>query len=166
MKARLGRGARIIAPEEEKGHDTPAGADPLTARSSNEQACPGCRLVRKRLSSLQLSAIVKFSLGAVSTSVRVVETDWVVFVEAAVAGDASCKMCLSVAFTFPQAAVKSPALAGVGGSEEAFLLVTSNSFHCNILGHSHQWLGFLFILPIAFRLLLFELLLNRLGQAS
>ena len=48
---------------------------------------------------------------------RVVETDWVVFVEAAVAGDASCKIYLGAAFTFPQAAVKSPALAEVGGSE-------------------------------------------------
>ena len=49
---------------------------------------------------------------------RVVETDWVMFVEAAVAGDASCKICLGVAFTFSQAGVKSPlaalAAAGVG----------------------------------------------------
>ena len=51
-------------------------------------------------------------------SVRVVDTDWV---EAAVGGDASCKICLGVAFTFSQAAVKSPALAGVGGTEDAFL---------------------------------------------
>ena len=55
---------------------------------------------------------------------RVVETEWVVFVAVAVAGDASCKICLGVACTFPKAAVKSPAVAGVSGSDDAFLLVS------------------------------------------
>ena len=71
---------------------------------------------------------------------RGAEADRVVFVEAAVAGDVSCKICLGVAFTFSQpdhesqaaAAVKSPALAGVGGSADAFLLVSSSYFHCGI----------------------------------
>ena len=52
---------------------------------------------------------------------RVVDADWAVFVVAAVAGDASCKICFGVAFTCSQADVKSPALAGVSGSEDAFL---------------------------------------------
>ena len=60
---------------------------------------------------------------------RVVEADWVVFIQAAVASVASCKTCLGVAFTFAQAAVKSPGLAGVGGSEDAFLMVSSSPFH-------------------------------------
>ena len=59
------------------------------------------------------------------------------FVEAAVDGDASCRICPGVAFIFSQADVKSPAaLAGVGGSEDAVFrhvsLVSSNSFHCDI----------------------------------
>ena len=98
---------------------------------------------------------------------RVVEADWVVFIEAAVAGDANCKICLGVAFTGSQAAVKSPALAGVGGSEAAFLLDSSNSFHCDIVSNGSGNFPFTMscILPFAFRLLLFELLLNCLGQA-
>ena len=62
--------------------------------------------------------MVKFALRAATTSTgtRVVDTDGVVFVEAAGVGDASCKSCLGVAFTFSQAAVKSPALTGVGDS--------------------------------------------------
>ena len=59
------------------------------------------------------------------------------FVEAAGVGDASCKICLGVAFIFAHvhAAVKSPALTGVGGSDEAFLLDSSNSFHCDIVSN-------------------------------
>ena len=88
----------------------------------------------KRLILLYLSALlmVKFDLRAATTSTRVcrvVDTDGVVFVEAAGVGDATCKNCLGVAFTFSQAAVKSPVLTGVGGSEVAFLLDASNSFH-------------------------------------
>ena len=73
--------------------------------------------------------MVKFAFSAATTSTRVVDTDGVVFVEAAGVGDASCKICLGVAFTFSQATVKSPALTGVGRSEVGFLLGASNSFH-------------------------------------
>ena len=75
--------------------------------------------------------MVKFVFSAAATSTRVVDTDGVtvVLVEAAGVGDASCKICLGVAFTFSQAAVKSPVLTGVGGSDVAFLLDASNSFH-------------------------------------
>ena len=95
---------------------------------------------------------------------RVVETDWVVFVEAAVAGDASCKIWLGVAFTFSQSDVKSPAVAGVGGSEHAFLLVSSNAFHCDIVING---LAFSLSFPSLFACCSsFGLLLNRLVQAS
>ena len=93
---------------------------------------------------LELSEIVKFYLRAAATSVGVVEADWVVFVEAAVAGDASCKTCLGVAFAFSQAA--GPAPAGVCGSEDAFILVSSSSFHYDIVGN-----GTAFSLSLPFR---------------
>ena len=92
----------------------------------------------ERLNLLQVSAMAKFALRAAATSTRVVYTDGVVFVEAAGVGDASCKMCFGVAFTFSQAAVKSPALARVGGSEVALhcdILDASNSFHCDIVSN-------------------------------
>ena len=78
---------------------------------------------------LYLTAVVRFAFNTATSLTRVVDTDGVVVVEDAGVGDASCKICLGVALTFSQATVKSPALTGVGGSEVAFLLVTSNSFH-------------------------------------
>ena len=91
--------------------------------------------------------MVKFALRAATTSTRVVDTEGVVFVEgqleAARAGDASCKCFLGVALTLAQAGVKSQAMTGVGGSEAAFLLYLSNSFHFDIVSNG---LGF----PLSF----------------
>lgn len=68
-------------------------------------------------SLLYSSATFRFDLSARSTSSRVVDTDGAVLADAAVAGDVSCKICLGVALAFSHAAVKSPALTGIGGSE-------------------------------------------------
>ena len=51
------------------------------------------------------------------------------------------------------------------GSQDAFLLVSSSSFHCDIVSNDLAFSLNKIVLPNAFRLLLFELLLNRLGQA-
>ena len=66
----------------------------------------------------------------ISTSSRADDTDGALLIDAAVAGDASCRVCLgvTVAVTFSHAAVKSPALTGVGGNELAFLLDSSKAF--------------------------------------
>ena len=74
-----------------------------------------------------------FGFSAAIASVHVFDTDGSVFVVAPLAGDASCKICLGVALTFSQANVKSPVLAGVCGSEDAFVLVSRSSSHCAIV---------------------------------
>ena len=50
-------------------------------------------------------------------------------IDGAVAGDASCRICLGVALAFSHAAVESPALTEVGVSELAFLLDSSKAFY-------------------------------------
>ena len=64
---------------------------------------------------------------------RVVDTDRAVIIDAAVAGDVECRICLGVALIFLHAVVKSPALTGVGVSavvlsELAFLLYSRSAF--------------------------------------
>jgi len=105
-----------------------------------------------KLSLWKSAATFRFNLSAFSTSSQVVDTDRAVFIDAAMADDADCRICLGVTLIFLHAVVKSPAVTGVGGSELAFLLDSRGAFH----RHLHQWFGHIIVFACGFLLLFFE----------
>jgi len=116
-----------------------------------------------KLSLWKSAATFRFNLSAFSTSSQVVDTDRAVFIDAAMADDADCRICLGVTLIFLHAVVKSPAVTGVGGSELAFLLDSRGAFHRDIF---ISGLGTSSSLPAAFFCCSSKRLLYRLGQAA